>query len=268
MGHFQGFSVSLLLLTTLAFPLFAQDAPPAPDSTVKQRVPPPPENATAQELEHQGDLLRGEKDFMNSVDYYRAACKKQDSAVLHNKTGISFSQLHRESDARREYERAIKLDHNYAEAINNLGALFYASQRYGSAVREYKRAIRLSQDNATFHKNLGAAYFAEKDFSGAMKEYTRAMELDPAIFDRQPSGGVAVVPVSSLDRGHLHYLMAQMYGSQNDFEHCRYYLNKANEEGYPIRDALRDNEFAGLRKDPNFVTFVRSLKPPSLNSNE
>jgi tetratricopeptide (TPR) repeat protein len=267
MGHFQGFFTSLLFLATVAFPVFAQDVP-AVDSSVRQRVAPPPENATAQELERQGDVLRSEKDYVSSVDYYRAASKKEDSAVLHNKAGISFFQLRRDSEARKEYERSIKIDKTYAEAHNNLGALYYNEHRYGSAVKEYQKAIHLTEANATFHKNLGSAYFTEKDFSRAMREYARAMELDPGIFDRQASGGASINIVSSGERGHLHYLMAQMYGTQNDFEHCRYYLSKANEEGYPIRDALHDNEFAGLRKDPNFVTFVRSLKPPALDANE
>jgi hypothetical protein len=98
---------------------------------------------------------------------------------------------------------------------------------------------------------------------GATKEYSRAMQIDPAIFERQPSGGVAVKLVTSTDLARFHYLMAQMYGQNGNLERCRYYLSKANEEGYPIKDALKDNEFADLRKDPNFVAFVRSLKTPS-----
>ena len=73
--------------------------------------------------------------------------------------------------------------------------------------------------------------------------------------------------MGSNDLGHFHYVMAQMYGQHGDQEHCRFYLSKANEEGYPIKSALRDNEFAGLRKDPQFVEFVRALKPPPSNSN-
>jgi hypothetical protein len=89
------------------------------------------------------------------------------------------------------------------------------------------------------------------------------MELDPTIFEHQSSGGVAVRMISSNDMGHFHYVMAQMYGQRSDQQHCRYYLSKANEEGYPIREALHDDQFAGLRKDPDFVAFVRSLKPPT-----
>ena len=227
------------------------------------RVPPPPENATAAELELTGDELRAQKAYLDSMDYYRAALKKQETAVLHNKVGMCLLQLRRDSESRKEFERAIRLDKDYPEAYNNLGALYYNLRKFGPAGREYRKAIKLNDNNAAFHTNLGYAYFAQKDFDRATREYQRAVQIDPEIFLRQSSGaGVSVRLVSSNDLGHFHYVMAQMYGQQGDQEHCRYYLSKANEEGYPIRYALHDNEFAGLRKDPNFITFVRSLKPP------
>jgi len=240
--------------------------PPAPiadTSAMLQRVPPPQENATSVELEQQGDQLRAQKAYLDSMDYYRTALKKQENAVLHNKIGMCLLQLRRDSESRREFQQAIRLDKNYPEAYNNLVALYYNTRKFGSAIKEYKKAIKLSEANAAFHTNLGYAYFAQKDFERASKEYQRAIQIDPEIFQRQSSSsGVSVRLVSSNDLGHFHYVMAQMYGQQGDLEHCRYYLSKANEEGYPIRYALHDNEFAGLRKDPNFVAFVRSLKPP------
>lgn len=239
-------------------------AQPSDDvSTVPIQVAPPSEDATKEELETEGDVLRGQKAYLDSIDYYRAAIKKSDNAVLHNKIGISYFQLYRDRDARKEYETALKLDKEYAEAYNNLGALYYRVQRYGPAVREYRKALRINEANASFHSNLGTAYFSQKNYSGASREYERAMDLDPTIFEHQGSGGVAVRMISSNDLGHFHYVMAQMYGQRDDDKHCRYYLQKANEEGYPIRDALHDDQFAGLRKDPEFVAFVRSLKPPA-----
>ncbi|HEY6306743.1 MAG TPA: tetratricopeptide repeat protein [Candidatus Angelobacter sp.] len=249
------------ILLAFVFPVLAQQVSPTePNSSV--RVPPPSENATAPELEKQGDDLRAQKAYLDSVDYYRAAIKKGDSAPLHNKTGICFLQLQRGGEARKEFKRAIQMDKAYAEPHNNLGALDYNGGHYGQAVSEYRKALQLNDGNASFHSNLGTAYFAEKDWAHAIKEYSRARALDPTIFDRQSSGGVSIRLVSSTDLGHFHYMMAQIAGSQNDLDRCRSYLSKANEEGYPIRDALRDDQFAGLRKDPNFVAFVRSLKPP------
>lgn len=279
MGRFSRLYVSAIFVLTLSLsayisaqqqsaasadtrsPAQQPSATAGPDSLL--RVPPPPEDATSAELELQGDVLRGQKDYLDSIDYYRAAIKQQDSAVLHNKAGICLLLLRRDSEARKEFQQALKLDKSYPEAYNNLGALYYNSRKYGSAIKEYKKAIKLNDANASFHSNLGTAYFSQKNFDHATKEYQRAMLIDPSIFDRAPSGGVSVKLVTSNDLGHFHYVMAQMYGQHGDLQHCRYYLSKANEEGYPIKSALHDGEFAGLRKDPDFVAFVRSLKPPS-----
>jgi tetratricopeptide (TPR) repeat protein len=264
-----GFGSVILLATAL--PLSAQQQPlPQPPSAPREsiaplHVPPPPANASARQLERQGDILRMEKAFLDSVDYYHAAMEKSDSAVLHNKAGISYFLLQRDRDAKKEYRRAIKLNKNYPEAHNNLGALLYQERRYGPAIKEYKKAIRLNNENASFHKNLGTAYFSRKDFRHASSEYERAMTIDPSVFNREESGGVAIDLITSTDLGHFYYVMAQLYGEHGNLQKCRYYLSKANEQGYPIRDALHDGPFAGLRKDPEFVSFVRSLKAPSSN---
>ncbi|MGE5324940.1 MAG: tetratricopeptide repeat protein [Actinomycetota bacterium] len=191
--------------------------------------------------------------------------KKDDSAVLHNKAGISYFLLQRAHDAKKEYKRAIKLDKTYPEAHNNLGALYYEQRKYGSAIKEYKKAIRLNEWNASFHKNLGTAYFSKKDFRHASIEYERAMSIDATVFDRRTTGGASINLISSSDLGHFYYVMAQLYGEHGNLKECRYYLSKANEQGYPIRDALHDGPFASLRKDPGFITFVRSLKAPASN---
>jgi tetratricopeptide (TPR) repeat protein len=263
------FSRLLLIIGLLAFilPLRAQESSVA-DSPSQLRVPPPSENADPVELEQQGDQLRAQKAYLDSIDYYRAAMKTSNNAVLHNKIGMCFLQLRRDLQAKKEFQHAIKANKDYAEAYNNLGALYYNLRKYGSAIREYKRAIKLHEENASFHSNLGGAYFSQKDFDRATKEYQRAIQLDPEIFQRQSSAAaISIRLVGSNDLGHFHYVMAQMYGQHGDQQHCRFYLSKANEEGYPIKDALRDNEFAGLRKNPDFVAFVRSLKPPSSDNN-
>lgn len=277
MGRFRCLLI-LSGLLALTLPVSAQESTAnthAPQMRVPQptqdfhiddsqlRVPPPSEDASYTELDQQGDKLRAKKEFLDAIDYYRVAMKKSDTAVLHNKIGMCYLQLRRDSEAKKEFVHSIKENKNYSEAYNNLGALYYNTRRYGSAVKEYKKALKLNAENASFHSNLGGAYFSLKDFDKAAKEYQRAVDLDPDIFLRQSSASaISIRLIGSNDLGHFHYVMAQMYGQHGDEEHCRYYLSKANEEGYPTRDAMRASEFAILRKDPNFVLFLRSLKPP------
>ena len=255
-----------------ALPMMAQEK--SPDAKPHQDIPaeriaPPSPGASAMELEDTGDDLRSQKNFLEAMDYYRAAMHKQESAQLHNKVGICLIQLARFGDSRKEFERAIKLDSKYAEAHNNLGVANYQQHRYPAAIKEYQKAIQLNETSAHFHSNLGSAYFSRKDFDRAAHEYQRAMELDPSIFDPHPSGGVTVKLATHGDAAYFDYMVAKMYGTRGDAEHCRLYLAKANEAGYPyVKDALKDHEFALLRKDPKFVEFVRSLKRPSTDTTE
>jgi tetratricopeptide (TPR) repeat protein len=264
MGRFCSLlTITIIGILVFTVPSRAQE-PSSADFPSQVRVPPPPENADPVELEQQGDQLRAQKAFLDSIDYYRAAMKKADSAVLHNKIGMCLLQLRRDVEARKEFQRAIKENKEYAEAYNNLGALYYNLRKYTAAVKEYKKAIKINDESASFHSNLGGAYFSQKDYDRATREYQRAIQIDPDIFQRQSSASaISIRLVGSNDLGHFHYVMAQMYGQHGDLDHCRFYLSKANEEGYPIKGALRDSEFAGLRKKPEFVAFLHSLKPPS-----
>ncbi len=266
MNRFRRSFIVASLLVNL-FSLRAQTPEPSAPASAIPRVPPPSANLSVQELEEEGDALRAQKDYLDGMDYYQAAMKKSPSAVLHNKLGVCLIQLSRFSDARKQFEVAVKMDGKYAEAHNNLGVTYYQVKRYGTAVKEYKRAIRLKDSNASLHVNLGSAYFSRQDYDDAGREFSRALQIDPQIFEPQPSGGVSVKLATSGDRAFFHYTLATMYGSRGDLERCRLYLSKANEEGYPyIKDALKDSNFAKVREDPNFVSFVRSLKPPSAES--
>ncbi|HEY6253699.1 MAG TPA: tetratricopeptide repeat protein [Candidatus Angelobacter sp.] len=252
----------LLLSCAVPFLALAQE----PQETNLGRTPdvaPPSPTSSAESLELRGDSLRAQKDYLDAIDFYKAAMQKNDTAIVHNKLGVSWLQLSKYPEARKEFARSIRLDKGYAEGHNNLGVVLYVGRQYSAAVKEYQRAIHINPDSASFHSNLGSAYFSRKDFAKATREYAKAMELDPSVFDPSPSGGVSVKLATQGDRAYFFYMIAKTYGSKGDAEHCRLYLSKANEVGYPrVKDALKDEEFAGLRKNPAFVEFVRSLKPP------
>jgi len=218
-----------------------------------------------------GDSLREQKAYADSLDYYRAAMKKSDSAVLHDKAGIADLELLHHDDARREFERATKMDKHYAEAFNNLGVIAYIHKKYGRAIKYYKKAIELRDSSASFYSNLGTAYFAEKHFEDAIGEYARALQLDPDIFERHQRAGVSLHLATAEDRAHYDYVLAKMYAGVNNAERCLLYLRKAMEEGYPqIGDVFKDNAFDRIRKDPRFVSLMsqRPVAIPEPNPNQ
>src|SRR5579864_3205526 len=94
--------------------------------------------------EMRGDIFMARKMYREAAEVYKEGADK--SALLSNKTGIAYHQLLELSNAKKYYERAVKLDRNYAEAINNLGAVYYAQKSYGRAISQYKKALRIKPE--------------------------------------------------------------------------------------------------------------------------
>ena len=111
-------SVMLFLLVGLRFQANAAQSEQVQVGLPQMRVAEPPTpGATVEALEHRGDELRSGKFFLDAVDYYHAALKKDpNNAHILNKSGIAFLQMHRYEDAQKEFERSIKKDKTYADA--------------------------------------------------------------------------------------------------------------------------------------------------------
>jgi len=229
------------------------------------RAEPPSPKETPEALEKQGDVLRGQKFFLDALDYYHAALAKQPkSAVLHNKIGIVMLQTQRLQEARKEFDKAIKADKEYADAYNNLGVVYYALKKSGKAIPQYKKALKIREDVASFHNNLAASYFDRKDFDQATTEYERALELDPTIFERTSQTGITLQLSSPADRAHYDYVVAKMFAKLGRPARSLEYLRKAMEEGYKdINNVYKDAEFSTLRKDPRFNELM-AAKPPGI----
>jgi len=232
-----------------------QSAPTLPTA----RVPRPSPTASAAELVERAELLHAQKSYLDAVDYYQAALKKENSAVTWNKLGITELQMGRDDDARRCFYKAVKLDKTYPDAVNNVGVTYYKKKKYARAIKYYKKAIELREETASFHSNLAAAYFSKKELSRAMAEYQRAFQLDPTVFERNSKTGVVAQMSSPADRAQYSYLLAKMFAESGDLNRSLDYLRKAMEDGYSgIGEVYKEKEFAALRKDPRFNELMAS----------
>ena len=222
------------------------------------RADPPAPGATPEELETRGDELRTQKNFLDAVDYYRAALKSTPgSTSLFNKIGLCQLQMHRDKEAKKSFERSIKADRSHADAYNNLGATYYDMRNNNAAIKHYEKAISLNNDAASYYSNLGTAYFGKKQFQKAIQNYSKAVQLDPDIFVRSSHAGIQAKLASPEDRAHYDYVLAKLYAGTGEPERSLHYLKKAMEEGYKdIKNVYRDNEFSTLRNDPRFAELM------------
>ncbi len=245
------YSAGVLLLA--ASPAFSQAAPQAAAPANAQLSGIPDGSASAADLEQQGDQLRAEKRYLDSIDFYNVALKKHATALLWNKEGMSYLLLQHPDRAAKCFDQAIKLDKHAPEGYNNRGYIDQMNQKYDKAIKYYTKAIKLRQDDAVFYYNMGSSYFGKHDYKTAAQQYKTAFALDPDIFIRVSRIGVMAQATSPEDRAAFSFMVAKMYAQAGDVEHSLEYLRKAMENGYKdIKKVYTDSEFATLRTDKRF----------------
>lgn len=224
-------------LLLLAHTLFAQPEPAPPARTVGPEM--------------RGDINMAHKKYREAIQAYREA--PEDSAVLANKIGIAYHQLTELGNARRQYERAIKLNPKYAEAINNLGTVYYANRSYGRAVKQYKKALQFAPNSASIYSNLGTAHFARHNYDLAAEAWAKALSLDAEVFEHRSSQGVLLQERTVGERAKFHYHIAKLYAKSGLNDRALLYMRKSIEEGFKDKKKfLEDEEFAPLRELPEF----------------
>jgi len=251
----------------MGWPQNGHASPPVEATAPATQLTPPPipdGSATAAVLEEQGDELRAQKRYFDSIDYYNTAMKKQPSALLWNKEGMSYLLLQRPDRAAKCFDHAIKVDKHAAESYNNRGYVEQMKKKYEKAINYYKKAIELRPTDAVFYYNMGSSYFGEHDYADAGKQYALAFSRDPDIFTRVSRTGIMAQATSPEDRAAFSFMVAKMYAQAGDFDRSLEYLRKAMENGYKrINDVYTAHEFATLRTDKRFEELM-AQRPPAI----
>lgn len=213
----------------------------------------PPRPALTPEM--RGDIFMARKMYREALDMYSQGAR--DSAIIANKMGIAYHQMLEIDLARKYYERAVKLDKNYAEAVNNLGTVHYAKKSYRRAISSYKKALEINPNSASIYSNLGTAHFARKKYKEASEAYAKALELDPEVFEHRGSAGVLLQERSVTERAKFHYYLAKTYAKAGMIERALLYMRKSLEEGFKEREKYKeDPEFAQLQQLPEFQQLI------------
>jgi tetratricopeptide (TPR) repeat protein len=200
--------------------------------------------------EMKADILMARGQYAAAIVAYQQANLK--SATVWNSIGMAYHHMFALDEARKAYEKALSINHNFAAASNNLAAVYYGQHDFRDAEHYYKRALKHSKESAVIFCNLGTDYFAQSKYKQGMKAYRKAFEMDEKVF--APDQSVMIEAGSSREqRIAMNYFVAESFARVGKHEQALIYLRKAMDEGFNDRKRLNeDKDFATLRTTPEF----------------
>ncbi|MBX7058548.1 MAG: tetratricopeptide repeat protein [Leptospirales bacterium] len=137
-----------------------------------------------------GLVRRDREETRAAIDSFNRALQVQ-SDYQPARINLAFTLLddHRYSDARREFEAALRQDPNNEELKRGLGLIdvytildrgnrHFQDNRLPEALNEYRRARQLRADLPIVHNAIGQAELARRDGRAAESSYRESLKLD------------------------------------------------------------------------------------------
>jgi len=100
-----------------------------------------------------------------------------------NSRGMAQERLENFEQAKADYNKAIAINPEYANAYNNRGNIKLKQADYNGAIKDYNRAIELNPQFVEAYCNRGIAKENLGDHSEAMENFDRAIEINSEYID-------------------------------------------------------------------------------------
>lgn len=209
--------------------------------------------------EGQGDLFMARYEYRQALDAYAKAPKM--TAEMWNKMGVAYHHLFAMEQAKRDYEQALSLEPDLAEALSNLGSIYFNEKDYGRAEKYYRKALKIEPKSAVIYHNLGMLNFARGKPEKGVEDLRKALALDPGILEQDAARSISE-PTTRQERARESYCFAELFAEQGRFDQALEYLRKAIDEGFVDRKRLADDPaFARLRGTKEYARLMTPERP-------
>jgi lipoprotein NlpI len=101
----------------------------------------------------------------------------EDQAVNYRNRGDEYRTKREFGRARADFNEALRLDPEFADAFVGRGLTYHAEGGYGHALADYGEALRLAPESADAFKGRALIYQAEGDYDHALADYGEAIRV-------------------------------------------------------------------------------------------
>ena len=128
---------------------------------------------------HLGSIYLLKKILIKAKQLFEKAVKIQpDYAEAHHNLGQSYKELGDVDKAIKCFQRAIKIQPKILASHNNLGIIQKELGKNDEAIECFQNAIEIQPEFATSHNNLGIVYITIKQYENAIKCFEKAIKIN------------------------------------------------------------------------------------------
>jgi len=177
------------------------------------------------------------------VQYQKALAIWPESANAHGGLGNALFQKGQMDEAIVQYQKALEIKPDFAGALNNLGYALLQTGRVDEAIAHYRKAIKLQPESATFHSGLGNALCQKGLLDEAIIQYQEALTLQPQSADNRERLGDALFRKGHLAEAIIQYQKAveikpDFAEAHNNLGYCFLQTGRVDEAIVHFRKAI------------------------------
>src|SRR5215470_3615918 len=124
-----------------------------------------------------------------AIEDSRTSTEKRSK--LYNNRGAAFGRKGQPDRAIEDFDEAIRLNPDFAEAFFNRGIAYANNGQTDHAIQDYDQAIRLNPNHAEAFYNRGYSYADKRQSDRAIQDYDEAIRLNPNYAEAFHNRGIA-----------------------------------------------------------------------------
>jgi tetratricopeptide (TPR) repeat protein len=110
-------------------------------------------------------------------NYDEAIRLNPQSAEAYYKRGLEYQKLGQQEPAIADFDKAIRIDPQFAKAYCNRGYAYLNKEQYDLAIADCTKAAKLDPKDAVARLNLGVAYKLQGNKAEAIVNFEKAINL-------------------------------------------------------------------------------------------
>jgi protein O-mannosyl-transferase len=187
--------------------------------------------------------------------YTRMVTAVEGNYMAHYNLGNLYSRADNLPEAVKQYEEALKVEPNYAEAHNNLGGVLLRLRRFDEAIAHHAAAARIRPEYL-YYVNLGNALVDAGRPAEAVSSYQEALRLNPSSSQAHYNLALALQAQGKAEEAMAHFRAALQL--QPDLESAEHQLANRLADAGRLEEAIAHYQ-AALRLDPNHAESYNGL---------